>query len=130
MFARIFHFELFRYLLTPYSSAEPIQLKSSLTYIRGNRYIEGMNNLKRLVVGCLRINVDLAIFQPYLDLKAGDNQSLKIKVARLGIEPWSSCSASQELIHSANAASNNLNKKWRWYYNSSTQYTVVYISTH
>ena len=29
----------------------------------------------------LRINVDLAIFQPYLDLEAGDNQSLKIQVA-------------------------------------------------
>ena len=27
------------------------------------------------------INVDLAIFQPYLDLEAGDNQSLKIQVA-------------------------------------------------
>ena len=33
------------------------------------------------------INVDLAIFQPYLDLEAGDNQSLKIQVARRGIEP-------------------------------------------
>ena len=29
----------------------------------------------------LRINVDLAIFQPYLDLEAGDNQSLKVQVA-------------------------------------------------
>ena len=38
----------------------------------------------------LSINVDLAIFQPYLDLKAGDNQSLKIQVARPGIEPRSS----------------------------------------
>ena len=53
----------------------------------------------------LRINVDLAIFQPYLDLEAGDDQSLKIQVARPGIEPWSSCSASQELNHSATAAS-------------------------
>ena len=35
----------------------------------------------------LRINVDLAIFQPYLDFEAGDNQSLKIQVARPGIEP-------------------------------------------
>ena len=52
----------------------------------------------------LRINVDLAIFQPYLDLGAGDNQSLKIQVARPGIEPRSSCSASQELNHSATAA--------------------------
>ena len=52
----------------------------------------------------LRINVDLVIFQPYLDLEAGDNQSLKIQVARPGIEPRSSCSASQELNHSATAA--------------------------
>ena len=44
----------------------------------------------------LGINVDLAIFQPYLDLEAGDNQSLKIQVARPGIEPRSSFSASQE----------------------------------
>ena len=49
----------------------------------------------------LRINVYLAIYQPYLDLEAGDNQSLKIQVARPGIEPRSSCSASQELNHSA-----------------------------
>ena len=52
----------------------------------------------------LKINIDLAIFQPYLDLEAGDNQSLKIQVARPGIEPRSSCSASQELNHSATAA--------------------------
>ena len=60
-----------------------------------------------LIVGwlvALRINVDLAIFQPYLDLEAGDNQSLKIQVARPGIEPRSSCSASQELNHSATVA--------------------------
>ena len=53
------------------------------------------------LVGCFFINVDLAIFQPYLDLEAGDNQSLKIQVARRGIEPRS---ASQELNHSATAA--------------------------
>ena len=53
----------------------------------------------------LRINVDLAIFQPYLDLEAGDNQSLEIQVARPGIEPRSFCSASQELNNSATAAS-------------------------
>ena len=52
----------------------------------------------------LRMNVDLAIFQPYLDLEAWDNQSLKIQVARPGIESRSSCSASQELNHSATAA--------------------------
>ena len=62
------------------------------------------------LVGCwldvLRINVDLAIFQPYLDFEAGDNQSLKIQVARPGIEPRSSCSASQELNHSTTVAPN------------------------
>ena len=52
----------------------------------------------------LGINVDLAIFQPYLYLEAGDNQSLKIQGARPEIEPRSSCSASQELNTSANAA--------------------------
>ena len=52
----------------------------------------------------LSINVDLVIVQPYLDLEAGDNQSLKIQVARPGIEPRSSCPASQELNHSVTAA--------------------------
>ena len=51
----------------------------------------------------LRINVDLAIFQPYLDLEEGDNHSLKIQVARPGFEP-SSCFASQELNQSATTA--------------------------
>ena len=45
----------------------------------------------------LRINVDLAIFQPYLDLEAGDNQSLKIQVARPGSEPWFSCPQAKSL---------------------------------
>ena len=52
----------------------------------------------------LRINVDLAIFQPYLDLEAGDNKFLKFQVARPGIEPRSSCSVSQELNHSTTTA--------------------------
>ena len=64
----------------------------------------GNQNTGNWLVGCFMINVDLAIFQPYLDLEAGDNQSLKIQVARPGIEPRSSCSASQELNHSATAA--------------------------
>ena len=51
----------------------------------------------------LRINIHLAIFQPCLDLEAGDNQCLKIQVARPGIEPRSSCSTSHELNHSATA---------------------------
>ena len=71
--------------------------------VRGNLLL----NFSWLVV--LRINVDLAIFQPYLDLEAGDNQSLKILVARPGIEPRSSCSASKELNHSATAAPLNFN---------------------
>ena len=44
------------------------------------------------------------VFQSYRDLEAGDNQSVKIQVARPGIEPRSSCSASQDLNHSATAA--------------------------
>ena len=63
-----------------------------------------MRSWRRGWLVVLRINVDLAIFQPYFDLEAGDNQSLKIQVARPGIEPRSSCSASQELNHSATAA--------------------------
>ena len=69
------------------------------------------NDLNWLLV-VLRINVDLAIFQPYLDLEAGDNKSLKIQVARPGIEPRSSCSASQELNHSATAAPANELKEY------------------
>ena len=59
----------------------------------------------------LRINVDLAIFKTYLDLEAGDNQSLKIQVARSGIEPRSSCSASQEFNHSATTVPENVHVK-------------------
>ena len=71
-----------------------------------------------LFVVVLRINVDLAIFQPYLDLEAGDNQSLKIQVARPGIEPGSSCSASQELNHSATAAPQDVLEKNIMYMNN------------
>ena len=60
----------------------------------------------------LRINVDLAIFKPYLDLEAGDNQSLKIQVAMPWFEPRSSFSASQELNHSATALQNMI---WKTY---------------
>ena len=42
------------------------------------------------------VYVASAVFQ---NKEAGDNQSLKIQVARPGIEPRSSCSASQELNH-------------------------------
>ena len=51
-----------------------------------------------------RINVDLAIFQQYLDLEAEGNHSLKIQVARPGIEPRSSFSTSKELNHLATTA--------------------------
>ena len=66
-------------------------------------YIFCSHNLVGWLV-VLSINIDLVIFQPYLDLEAGDNQSLKIQVARPGIEARSSCFASQELNHSAAAA--------------------------
>ena len=61
--------------------------------------------VRRLVV--LRIYVASAVFQPYRDLEAGDNQSMKIQVARPGKWTQSSCSASQELNHSATAAPTN-----------------------
>ena len=56
----------------------------------------------------LRIYIASAVFQPYRDLKAGDNQSLKIQVARRESKPSPSCSASQELNHSATNAPNSL----------------------
>ena len=77
-------------------------LVTSILCIKSSTVHQIFKNIGWLVV--LRINVDLAIFQPYLDLEAGDNQSLKIQVARPGIEPRSSYSASQELNHSANTA--------------------------
>ena len=67
---------------------------------KGNR-VDAPREEDLLLLVVFRINVDLAIFQLYLDLEAGDNQSLKIQVARRGIEPRSSCSASQKLNHSA-----------------------------
>ena len=81
----------------------------------------------------LRITVDLAIFQPYLDLEAGDNQSLKIQVARPGIEPQSSCSACQELNHSATAAPRKMLGEYCFiqiavYYQMKVR--IYYISTY
>ena len=52
----------------------------------------------------LRFYVALAVFKSYHDSEAGDNQSLKIQVARPGIEPRTSCFVSQELNHLATAA--------------------------
>ena len=43
----------------------------------------------------LRIYIALVVFQPYRDLEAGDNQSLKFKWQGGESNP---CSASQELI--------------------------------
>ena len=74
------------------------------SYLATTRRHEESFSGRQKLVDCLRINVDLAICQPYLDLEAGDNQSLKFQVARPGIEPRSSCSASQELNHSATTA--------------------------
>ena len=62
----------------------------------------------------LRINVALAIFQPYRDLEAGDNQVSEIQVARRGIEPRTSCSASQELNNSATAAPVPCSSQLEW----------------
>ena len=54
----------------------------------------------------LRIYVALVVFQPYHDLEAGE-----IQVARRGIEPRTSCSASQELNHSATTAPEDIWKQ-------------------
>ena len=51
----------------------------------------------------LGIYVALVLFQPFRDLEAGDYQSVKFKWR--GIEPRTSCSASQELNQSATAVS-------------------------
>ena len=58
----------------------------------------------KVVLVVLRIYVILTVFQPYRDVETGDNTSLKIEVARPGIEPRTPCSASKELNHSAYAA--------------------------
>ena len=85
--------------------------------IRKNKEVIGGKSLENpawlvgWLVGSWRLNFELAIFQSYLDFEGGDNQYLKIQVARLGIEPRSSCSASQELNHSATAAPEN--PAWR-----------------
>ena len=51
-----------------------------------------------LLLVVFRIYAALVIFHPYSDLEAGDNHS-GIVAARPGIEPQTSCSASQELNH-------------------------------
>ena len=56
----------------------------------------------------LRIYVNLEIFHPYRDFEAGSNQS-EIVAARSGIEPRTSCSASQELNYYIITATNVLN---------------------
>ena len=115
----------------------------TVAYAIQNDHLWPNNDLKwSLLVGwlvVLRINVDLAIFQPYLDLEAGDNQSLKIQVARPGIESWSSCSASQELNHSATTAPkmifvitcaglhNLLPVIWSLYFNKLTKLNIQFL---
>ena len=59
----------------------------------------------------LRINVDLAIFQPYLDLEAGDNHISENSSGEAGNRTPVSCSASQELNHSTTAAPRYRNDK-------------------
>ena len=70
----------------------------------------------------LRIYVISAVFQPYRDLEAENNKSLKIQVARPGIELRSSCSESQELNHSATATPKTV---CEWYTYQSTFYNNV-----
>ena len=49
--------------------------------IYDGRTIDGRQTIKHLLV-VFRIYVASAVFQPYRDLEAGDNQSLKVQVAR------------------------------------------------
>ena len=49
----------------------------------------------------LMIYVALAVFRPYRDLEAGDNQYLKFKWRGGESNPRTSCFATQELNHSA-----------------------------
>ena len=84
----------------------PLEL-CDITSVCGNKLYHFIGKRRPIGYGwlvVLRIYVASAVFQPYRDLEAGDNQSLKIQVGRPGIEPRSSCSASQELNHSATAA--------------------------
>ena len=80
----------------------------------------------------LRIYVALAVFQPYRDLEAGDNQSLKIQVARPGTEPRSSCSTSQELYHSATAAPTCIFECFLQFchYNSDYYINMIQVTLH
>ena len=67
-------------------------------------FISKKSKTFRWLVDCiedLRRFIDIS---PYSDFEAGDNQPLKIQVARPEIEPRSSCSASQVLDHSATNA--------------------------
>ena len=82
---------------------------------------------RRWLVGwlvVLRIDVDLAIFQPYLDLKAGDNQSMKIQVARPGFEPRSSRSVTLD-VKSAVVWGTSTNREifcCKYFYSSSASF--------
>ena len=101
-------------------------------YMQNLKQIWGHRLITHWLVGWLffRINVDLAIFQPYLDLEAGytSNQSLKIQVASPGIEPRSSCSASQELNHSAITAPYITHCMANSFSNINNQYSDITIS--
>ena len=67
--------------------------------------VSGLCWLVGWLVGCIEdLHRAFAVFHPYRDLEAGDTLSLKIQLTRPGIEPRSSCSACQELNHSATTA--------------------------
>ena len=59
------------------------------------RLVISLGYLRESLLVVLRIYVTSAVFQPYRDLEAGNNQFLKIQVARPGIELRISCSVSQ-----------------------------------
>ena len=59
-----------------------------LVSLNRDGYVAGLNpNFAWGWLVVLRIYVASVVFQPYLDLETGDNQSLKMQVARQGMEP-------------------------------------------
>ena len=109
------------------------KVKAFVSYGRWRR--RGKTTVLRIFVGwlvVLRIYVALAVFQPYLDLEAGDNQSLKIQVWRRRIEPRTSCSARQELNHSTTAAPLRIFvSEWDWLFNvTCNDSSVIHVTEH
>ena len=92
-----------------YTQQGPIQNTSQARFQRSFDIKYGLMFIVSWLV-VLRINA-LAVFQPYRDLDAGDNKSLKFKWRGGESNPGlsTSCSASQELNHFATAVHSSKN---------------------